>query len=139
VVTQLINRIGYDNSCFNIEFFVTSKGQVVLIEFNTSVAFQFVALFKARYVNNYLIEACRLALGEQPHLDAISHPQMASSCVLRVYEDKWVDKVPSAGEVQALIDAGLVHSARILAQPGTRLSDYKQDAYSFRYALFNIT
>jgi biotin carboxylase len=138
VVERLIARLEYDNSCFNVEFFVTDDGHVILIEFNTRLAFQFVPLFTARYANNYFIEVCRLAWGEEPRLESNSAPQMASSCVLRIYENKEVTSVPDQEEIHKLINEGLAYSVRVLIGPGTQLADYKQDAYSFRYAIFNI-
>jgi biotin carboxylase len=138
VVERLIARLEYDNSCFNVEFFVTDDGHVILIEFNTRLAFQFVPLFTAQYANNYFVEVCRLALGEEPRLELNSVLQMASSCVLRVYENKEVISVPGREEIHKLVNEGLVRSVRVLVEPGTRLSDYKQDAYSFRYAIINI-
>ncbi len=138
VIRALIARLGYDHGCFNVEFFVTEDGHVVPIEFNTRLAFQFVPLFTARYTNNYFVEACRLALGKRPRLDPIPSPRMASSCVLRVYEDRAVVSVPSEEELRRLTDEGLALSIRVLVRPGTRLSDYKQDAYSFRYAIVNV-
>ena len=138
VIQALITRLGYDHGCFNIEFFVTEDAHVVPIEFNTRLAFQFVPLFAARYGNNYLAEACRLALGQEPRLDPIASPRMSSSCVLRVYEDREVVSVPDEEELRRLTGEELALSVRVLVRPGTRLSDYKQDAYSFRYAIVNI-
>ena len=134
----VIEHIGYDNACFNIEFFVSPEEHIAFIEFNTRQSFQFVPLFTAKYANNYFFESCRLALGEKPDLEPVSNPQKACSCVLRLYEDTEVLSIPSRADCQAIIDAGLAHSIRLMAQPGHRLSDYKQDEYSFRYAIINI-
>jgi len=138
VAEDLVASLGFDNGSFNVEFFVTEAGHIIVIEFNIRIAFQFVALFTARYAENYLTEVCKLALGETPSLTALPAPQSASSCVLRVYEDKTVIGTPSEEEIAALARHGLVHSVRLLAEPGKRLCEYKQDTYSFRYALFNI-
>lgn len=137
-VENLIDRIGYDSGCFNVEFFVTPDGHVALIEFNTRQAFQFVPLFTTRYDMDYFIESCRLALGEKPIMALCSNPQTASSCVLRVYQDAQVVSIPSSADIQAIIEDEIAHSVRVMVQPGRRLSDIKQDEYSYRYAIINI-
>ncbi|MFW5714127.1 MAG: ATP-grasp domain-containing protein [Brevefilum sp.] len=138
VIERVINRINYDMGFFNVEFFVNDEGHIILIEFNTRLAFQFIPLYAARYRNNIFIESCRLTLGEAPQLEPITAEQMASSCVLRLYHDAKVFKTPTRTECQSVIEEGLADSVRVIPQAGKRLSDYKQDQYSFRYAIINI-
>lgn len=138
ITRKITQRIGYGNGCLNVEFFITEGDHIALIELNTRQSLQFVPLFAARYTSDYLTEACRLALGDAPQINPIPNSQRASSCVLRMYADAKVVKVPTQGEIESVISNGLARSVRVLVQPGARLSDYKQDEYSYRYALINI-
>jgi hypothetical protein len=134
----LVSRLFFDNSFFNIEFFVTNRGHISIIEFNSRLAFQFVSLFAAAYKNNYLIENCMLAMGREPALFPVERPLMASSCVLRRPDSALVETIPRPDEIKSVIENGLASSVRIIVEEGKHLDDYKQDEYSYRYAIVNI-
>ena len=79
-----------------------------------------------------------LALGRKPDLTVKDVPKQASSFPLRVPYDCLVTHVPSATEIAQLQKTFDVTRIELLVEEGKKLSDYWQDAYSFRYALVDI-
>ncbi len=74
----------------------------------------------------------------EPQLIPRSLQLLASSCVLRSFEDKKVVRVPTRQEIIALKKSGHIEFMRVLVDPGYKLSDHEQDSYSYRYALVDV-
>lgn len=138
LIARIAREIGYDNSGFNVEFFIDLESRITVIEFNTRLSIQFVPLMEQWYEQSNLDYQIQIGLGKQVQIVEKENKLHASSCVLRVYQDKKVIRVPAESEVDELIKEGFAVEIKLLAEPGKLLSDYKQDAYTFRYALIDI-
>lgn len=140
IATTLMRSSGFDNGIFNIEFMYDSeRDSVHIIEVNPRMASQFADLYeKVDGFNTYQVQI-DLALGIRPRLtrEAGSY-RMASSCVLRVFEDRLVEQVPSDDEIAHIFWQYPQTRIEILATPGRRLSQEFQDGHSFRYGLINL-
>lgn len=132
VAERLMPALGFDNSLFNIEFFVSPDGSVRIVEVNGRMASQFAPLVKAVHgVSTYEIQLA-LATGGTPELPPARSDMVASSFVLRTYEDAIVRSVPDPSAVQRRF--GHAH-VEILVRPGQRLSENDDDTASHRLAV----
>lgn len=139
VITQrVVEQIGYDDACFNVEFFWDEeRDRIWLLEINPRIALHHADLFeKVDGYSNYEM-AVEVALGRPPRLSRDKGPfAMAATCFLRRFEDGYVTRVPSPEQVKAIeesIDGTLIE---VRAKPNSRLSDLvEQDAYSYALAL----
>ena len=136
---KYIKNTNYDHAGFNMEFFV-SKGKIYPIEFNTRLSKQFSPLFGEWYLKPSVGYVVDVALGKNPQLIEKSKAERnaASSCVLRTTKDCKIQSVPTQKELKKLHALPGVLGIRILVEPGKKLSDYKQDSYTYRYALIDI-
>jgi hypothetical protein len=139
IVDDLLAELQYDNSTFNVEFFVTGNNQIVLIELNTRLSLQFVPLMKHAYVPSNIEIAFAVSQGITPKITLKKQPLAASSCVLRSTVDRYVEAIPSEDEVSALQKEGIVDSMTCHVRPHTWLSDYEQDSYTYMYAYVDIS
>lgn len=140
IAATLMRSIGFDNGIFNIEFMYNRHRDTIhIIEINPRMACQFSDLYeKVDGLNTYSI-LLDLALGKQP---AIRRRQgkyaMAASCVLRLFEDRLVLKVPTAEDVATVVENHPDVRIEILASEGKRLSQELQDTQSYRYGIISI-
>ncbi|OGB97010.1 hypothetical protein A3F06_01500 [candidate division TM6 bacterium RIFCSPHIGHO2_12_FULL_36_22] len=140
IAIRLMQSTKFDNSFFNIEYFYNSKDDTIkIIEVNPRLASQFADLYeRVDGINSYRA-LMDLAAGKKPKTSKRKGQfKYAASCVLRVFEDKFVTKIPNLAHqchVQALLPD--VH-IRIFAQEGKRLSDIEQDGKSFMYSIISL-
>jgi biotin carboxylase len=137
VSARVLTQVGFDNSCFNVEFmWDAAADKLWLIEVNTRMSQSHSELFmKVDGVSNHQI-AISLALGRQPRFPhRQGHFATAAKFWINKYGDAQVTHVPSAEEIRALemstpgephIDIGVREGCRLSELPN-------QDAY--RYVL----
>lgn len=125
---------------FNTEFiYDPDTGRVGIIEINPRMASQFADLYeKLDGLNSYQI-LLDLALGKMPRLKwREGSDAFAASCVLRTFQDKFVEALPSR---QTIADVEAKHAGcriDIFGRAGHWLSEEMQDDRSFRYATNNL-
>lgn len=127
----------YNNAFFNMEFFVQNE-EIIPIEWNTRVSLQFIPLFNVWYEENYFQNILKLSLGEKPTFTKKRYAKPASSYVLRTKNDYTITKLPGEKHIEKLKQKFPIISIQFLAKTESRLSDYTQDAYSYRYAIINV-
>jgi biotin carboxylase len=129
----LMQALGFDDSLFNIEFFVSADGTAKIVEVNGRMASQFAPLVRAVHgMSTYRIQL-ELATGGHPTLPAAHRSVVASSFVLRRYvEDAVVETVPDPAAVTDRFPGSQVE---VLVRPGQRLSDNDDDSASHRLAV----
>jgi biotin carboxylase len=114
---------------------------VSIIEINTRLTMQFVFLLEKATGINPLTQFVRIALGEDiidtPPKDLVLQ-KCASSCVLRKTSDAIVTEVPTKSYINELESRFSNTQITSLVQPGRKLSDYPQDAFTYRYAFIDI-
>ena len=140
IACRVMDGLGFECGLFNIEMMYDARrDRVSIIEINPRMSSQFADLFeKVDGVNSYSV-ALSLALGREPAVRrrAGRHAR-AASCVLRVFEDRLVAKLPSSAEVTSVLRQIPDARVELLATEGLRLSQQMQDASSFRYGLINL-
>ena len=129
----LMPALGFDDSLFNIEFFVAADGTAKIVEVNGRMASQFAPLVRAVHgTSTYRIQL-ELVTGGQPTLPSARRDVVASSFVLRRYvEDAVVEAVPDPAAVTDRFPGSQVE---VLVRPGQRLSDNDDDSASHRLAV----
>ncbi len=137
---RFIRSIGFDDGLFNVEMFYDPESDAIhIIEINPRMSPQFADLMeKVNGVNTYEI-ALAIAAGVRPRIHRPS-PQyrVAASCVMRLFEDKKVARVPSPEEVAAFQARFPDARLKVLCREEHHLSDELQDGRSYRYAILNL-
>lgn len=141
VAARVLTRAGFDDSCFNVEFFWDDNiDQVWLLEINVRIAQHHSDLFeKVDGVSNHKV-ALDVAMG-RPLDFPRGHGrfQHAACCWLRVHDDGVVTRVPSEAEIAALAEEVPGLEVELHVDPGTRLSELAhQDSYSYVLGLFYV-
>ena len=132
VAARLVDALGFDDSLFNIEFFVLPDGTLRIVEVNGRMASQFAPLVRAVHgVSTYELQL-DLACGREPHLPEPRTDMVATSFLMRTYEDAIVRSVPDPTAV--LERFGHAH-VEVLVRPGQRLSENDDDVVSHRLAV----
>ena len=135
---KLIQELDYDNAGFNLEFFVTNKEEVVLIELNTRPSLQFIPLFDQKYTDTIVDMVCKVALGQKSLISQKKQPRAASSFPLRAWKNYKVISVPSKIQIKKLLKEKGVLGINIFAKTGEDLTHLKNDAYSYRYGIIDM-
>jgi biotin carboxylase len=133
IASVLMPALGFDDSLFNIEFFVAVDGTAKIVEVNGRMASQFAPLVRAVHgMSTYRLQL-ELVTGGRPTLPSVRRDVVASSFVLRRYiEDAVVETVPDPAVVVERFPGSQVE---LLVRPGQRLSDNDDDSASHRLAV----
>lgn len=140
LTVRLMRGLGYTHGLFNVEMMYDPQtGAVSVIEVNPRMSSQFADLFeKVDGINTYRI-LLDLALDhEPPVLRRAGRYAAAASCVLRTFEDAWVARIPTAGDVARVLARFPDARVEILADERRQLSEQMQDTCSYRYGLVNL-
>lgn len=137
----VVQRTGYDNAPFNIEFFWDEDAdQIWLLEINTRISKSHAPLF-------YMVDGCYhhqvnvdLGLGRRPHFPhREGRYRYAAKFMLRHYGDALVTRVPGVTDLENLLDREPDTMIQIAVEEGARLSALKyQDSYSYEVATIFI-
>lgn len=140
VAVRLMEGLGYGDALFNIEMrWDPASGRVGIIEINPKIASQFPDLFEKVDGYSTYTTLMEVALGRAASLRrGCGRWKLAASCVLRVFEDHMVHRVPGPADVAKVLARFPDARVQILARPGRRLSEDFQDTASFRYGLVNL-
>lgn len=141
VARKTLQRIGFDGSAFNIEFFwERSTDTISLLEINTRIAQHHSDLFdKVHGISNHQV-AVELALGRDPKFpEAKGAFNCAAAFWLRTHEDAWVADVPSSEILAAVARDWPGTYVELEVYPGMWLSElHDQDSYSYVLALIYV-
>ena len=136
VAAQLMPALGFDQSMFNIEFFVAEDGSVTIVEVNGRMASQFAPLVRAVHgVSTYELQL-ELAAGGGPALPPARPDVVAASFLLRTYHDAIVRSVPDTAPVGEAFPGAHVE---VLVREGQRLSENDDDVLSHRLAVIALS
>jgi biotin carboxylase len=132
VARRLMSALEFDDSLFNIEFFVAPDGRISIVEVNGRVASQFAPLVQAVHgVSTYEL-GLAIATGQPAELPPPRPDMVASSFLIRRYRDAIVRELPDPNAVTRRF--GHAH-VELLVRPGQRLSDNDDDVASHRLAV----
>jgi biotin carboxylase len=136
VAARLMPALGFDQSMFNIEFFVRADGSVSIVEVNGRMASQFAPLVRAVHgVSTYELQL-ELAAGGKPELPPARPDVVAASFLLRTYHDAIVRSVPDTAPVNEAFPGAHVE---LLVREGQRLSENDDDVLSHRLAVIALS
>ncbi len=142
VAERVIPATGLDETLFNIElFWEAQSGRVSIIEINPRMCGQFADLYEMVLgTSTYEILFALATGGEPPALGSVRTPfSVGASFPLRYFGEAVVRRVPSAGDVAAVMRDYPVTVLQVYYREGQKLSDEDQsDGYSYRYAVFNL-
>lgn len=151
----VLGQIGFDNGCFNVEFFWDRDsdrrrdgddgpdgGRLWIVEINPRVSQSHSNLFeKVDGTSNHAV-AVQVALGEEPHFHHGGGPHRCAAKIwYRRYDgtDAVVKRVPAAEDIERLQARQNDTEVQLVVQPGERLSELlDQDAYSYVLAELHI-
>lgn len=138
ISTNIIARIGFDNSPFNIEYlYDRARDRIDLLEINTRISQSHADLYaKVDGASNHQV-LVDIATGGQPEPPAAGGRfRLASKFQHRVFRDGIVRRVPSDEDIESVRKAFPDTVVLVEVEPGQRLSALEgQDAYSFRLAV----
>ena len=137
VSCQLMEHIGFDSGCFNIEFFWDDETEKLwIVEINPRISQSHSYQFEqVKGLSNHEV-AVQVALGERPRFDQVSgRYKCAAKFLHRLYsrENKVATRVPTEEEIAAFQE-NVQPDTRIYLriQEGEQLADLRdQDPYSF--------
>ncbi|MEC4817975.1 MAG: hypothetical protein SAK29_32595 [Scytonema sp. PMC 1069.18] len=139
---RVIKGVGLNNTLFNIEMKVREEDRTVsIVEINTRLSMQFVFLITKVTGINPLDRLIQIALGEDiadTLQEGLVLQKYASSCVLRRTTDAIVREVPTKSYIDELESRFPNTQITSLISRGKKLSDYTQDAFTYRYAFVDI-
>ncbi|NCN87450.1 MAG: ATP-grasp domain-containing protein [Candidatus Pacebacteria bacterium] len=139
MVTELINLFNFKYSVFNVEFFLDKKNsKIYFIELNTRQSPEFETLYKVKYKTSLTEMALQVSLGNKPNLSTKKTNQMAISFISRKYQDFLVEKLPSKLQIEKIRKKYKIQRLEIFVEKNQKLSDLRQDSFSFRYAIYDI-
>ena len=139
---RLLERIGYDNRAFNIEYFWDRENDTIrLLEINPRISQSHSFLFQqVDGVSNHAV-VVDAALGEEyafPHREGPFG--VAGKFFIRMYEsDGLVGRVPHADDIARLREVAPEADLEVAAAEGKLLSDIPyQDSYSYKLAVMYL-
>ncbi|MFO7994616.1 MAG: ATP-grasp domain-containing protein [Marinobacter sp.] len=138
---RFVERTGFDNSPFNIEFFYNEEdGSIWMLEVNPRCSKSHSPLFEMVDGSSNLQAMVDVALGRKPVFPPEGgRYRYAAKIMLREHQNGVVERVPSADEVRAIENDFPGCRIQVEAEQGCRLSDMlHQDSYSFEYALLFV-
>ena len=140
IASRYVQGIGLNNTMFNIEFMYDPEQQrIAIIELNPRLASGFADLYEKVDGSNLYDIAMALALGKQPRVTkGRGRHQVAASFVERIFEDKFVKRVPSQEDLDRVRAHFPDSRIEIDAKANGRLSDAMQDVSSFRVGLIHL-
>lgn len=139
LIKDLTETFGYDNGMFNIEFFLDGyTNKVYLIEFNTRHSREFECLYNSRYTHSITDMTTQVSLNKKPNLSIRKDNVIAKSFILRKYKDFVITKLPNEKELDIIKQKYNLEKIKIDQKINQKLSNKKQDSYSYRYGVIDI-
>ena len=140
IAQELMVGIGFNNSLFNIEMMYNPiTDHIFIIEVNSRMSRQFADLYeKVDGMSSYTI-ALDIATAQQPHIKYRNGQfKVAASCVMRLFENKRVVKVPTLDDIAQVKKIFPESRIYICVNEGELLSDQLQDGNSYLYCLIHL-
>lgn len=138
---RFIERTGFDNSPFNIEFFYNEKdGSIWMLEVNPRCSKSHSPIFEMVDGSSNLQAMVDVALGRKPAFPPEGGEyRYAAKIMLREHQDAVVERVPGLDEISAIENDIPGCHIKVEAEQGSSLSDMlHQDSYSFEYAVLFV-
>ncbi|MEX2443456.1 MAG: ATP-grasp domain-containing protein [Alkalispirochaeta sp.] len=137
ITRDVIQRIGFDNSAFNIEFYYVPKtGKIWLLEINPRASQSHAPLFERVDGESNQAIVVDVARGRTPVVHHRSGPnRVAAKCFVHAFRDAVITSLPSIEHLRQVESEIPGASIALLVHEGTQLSGLlDEDAYSYELA-----
>ncbi len=142
LVERVLAYIGFDMGLFNVELrHNPSTDEVRIVEINPRMCAQWADLMERVNGTNTYEVLLSLALDDEPPaITSEGRDQVATSFVLRQFEDAIVARAPDDRALERIRAASRVTSVSTFYSTGDRLSEnwFQDDGLSYRYAVINV-
>ena len=138
ITRKVLQHIGFDNAPCNLEFFWDPVAEKIwLLEINTRISESHCNLFELVDGASHQEVAVDLSLGERPRMPyRCGDFNCAAKFFVRTFEDAYVTRVPSRGDLLRLHEEVPGARLRVVPQVGMWLSQLPdQDSYSYVLAI----
>ncbi|MFW6283761.1 MAG: ATP-grasp domain-containing protein [Desulfosalsimonas sp.] len=138
---KLIPALGIDNSFFNVELRADEEKQkFAIIEVNSRIAFQFAKTIESVTGTDPLHMLCDVAVGKKPGpaADGKKAHRLCYNFELHLFHDAQILQTPTQSAFEEIrMKYPEVH-VRNLIHENARLSDFKHNPESYRYAVLDV-
>jgi biotin carboxylase len=134
---KVVDRIGLDNTPFNIEFYWDRRADTLrLLEINTRISKSHCPLFWMVDGMSHHEVMVEVALGNRPAMPyRQGRHELAAKFMLRRFEDGIVTRTPAEEDVRTMQRKHPDAMLRLIVSQGMRLSDvWLRDSYSYEFA-----
>jgi len=135
-------HVGFSQGLFNVEFIYDRDSESIgIVEVNPRMCGQFADLMEAvNGTNSYELLFALAVGGEVPAVRPGGSHGVATSYVLRHFQDGVVVRTPDAGAVVAARNSLPLTLVTTFYRTGDRLSEnsFESDGFSYRYAVVNL-
>ena len=134
---RAMSEIGFNNGCFNAEFFYDATADAVyLLEINPRLSQSHADIFEKIHGVSHLSVGLQVALGLKPKpLEKKGAFNVAGNFMLRAFSDGVVRSIPSEEQIQDVKARFPGTEIQLKVKPGVTLSEMKgQDSYSYEVA-----
>jgi hypothetical protein len=140
IASRLMQGVGFDHSCFNIEMFYDEKqDKISIIEINPRMTYQFSDLFERVDGMSSFAVQLGLATGQKIDWQHKGGPdRVAASFVMRRFSDAKVLAVPEREHLEEVERRLPGTHVKVLCDVGEKLSEHFQDVGSYRYCIVNM-
>jgi biotin carboxylase len=138
ISNDIFQNFSFNNSFFNLEFFISKTNKINIIELNTRPAIVFDPFYSSMYQQSLTEMMIKLALGYKPKINLKNKNIKGKSFILRKYQDYLITNIPSQKQIETILKKHNQSKIRILCKKSNKLSDQRQDSYSYRYAIIDI-
>lgn len=137
---RLLSAIGFDQGCFNAEYFwEPSTDRLSIIEVNPRISQSHSYLFEKVHGRSNHQVAVDVALGVKPTPPGGGRYARAAKFIYNRYEDGFVERVPDEAGLRRAREVVPDAEIAIVAEEGAWLSDNgDQDAYSYDLAEISV-
>lgn len=138
IIKEIVKKFDFNNSLFNLEFFLSKNDVITIIELNTRPSIVFEDFYKQYFEKSMTEMMIDISLNKKPQLKIIKEKLYCKSYILRKYTDYMVTSIPNKKYLSDLIKNNSLENIKILGKKNKKLSQQRQDSYSYRYAIIDI-
>lgn len=137
ITVDVIRRVGFDNSAFNVEFYYDRRqDQIWLLEINPRASQSHAELFERVDGASNQKVVVDVAIGRPAGMPSRLGPdRVAAKCFVHAFRDAVITSLPPAAELRRVEELVPGAAVRMLVEEGTLLSKLlDEDSYSYELA-----
>lgn len=138
IVKEILEKLNFNNSLFNLEFFISKDNKITIIELNTRPSIVFENFYQQYFKKSMTEMMIEISLNKKPELEKNNQIIKCKSFILRKYSDAVITSLPTKNVLLNIIKNNNLENIKILGKKDKKLSQQRQDSYSYRYAIIDI-